>query len=140
MGCGQSTPLPIEISSEPYEPTYNGNGVQQNHQHPHITAASKSARSSSASAAAGGVTRPPRVESCEESIVYDTGSARIEYAFLSQRGYYPDGKSFELVLEVPSSFVAHGIDLFREESYWAILVNFRYLSGFTHNTKWNLCL
>mmetsp|Transcript_14227 Transcript_14227/g.21889 ORF Transcript_14227/g.21889 Transcript_14227/m.21889 type:complete len:1025 (-) Transcript_14227:284-3358(-) len=33
---------------------------------------------------------PPRLESCDEQISADIGKARVRYAYLSQRGYYPD--------------------------------------------------
>jgi hypothetical protein len=34
-----------------------------------------------------------RIDSCHFSIDANLGSATVRYAYLSQRGYYPDGKS-----------------------------------------------
>ena len=33
-----------------------------------------------------------RVSSCKASLAYSTGAVELKYAFLSQRGYDPDGK------------------------------------------------
>lgn len=33
---------------------------------------------------------PPRLESCDEQISAEIGLAKVRYAYLSQRGYYPD--------------------------------------------------
>lgn len=76
MGCCES--VPTESRYDHYDQNSSLNGNKNGGAARRQSSATQNTRP------------PPRIESCEESITYEVGGAVFQYAFFSQRGFYPD--------------------------------------------------
>jgi len=81
MGCGQSSSLDDQVVHN------HGNGKDNG------SSAGSNSSPNEGYYSYGGSSRIPRVEACSKSMTFEFGNATIQYAYLSQRGFYPDDQN-----------------------------------------------